>query len=51
MEMINRAAYDEALINIVFHSRKFFASKDKGIISSLPQAVSAPAFFQVGEKK
>lgn len=47
LKMINRALNADALLNVVFHSKRFFATKNKSLLKELPQAVSSPAFWQI----
>lgn len=47
LQQVNRTLYKEALLNVVFHSQRFFATRNKSLLKELPQAVSSPAFWQV----
>ena len=46
LKRINRTLFDESLLNIFLHSRRFFASHNENLLSPLTQTVS-PAFYQV----
>ncbi len=47
LQQLNNKLHSDALLNVVFHTRRFFASKDSSLLVDIPQAVSAPAFWQV----
>jgi hypothetical protein len=46
---VNRYLHDEAMFNVYTHVRRFYFSKNKGLLKQIPQGGSAPAPWQVFE--
>jgi len=44
---LNRYLFEDALLNVFAHSRRFFASNSKNLIAELPLSITAPSPWQV----